>query len=389
MKAYIINKLPLSFLTYLKEKKRKRTTYTFVQNVNWQPNNSNQKRVLFSYVFSHLFQDIKNASYGTRGVECAIMISEFIKNGYCLDLIDCRTNPKEELLNGKKYDLIFGFGLPFNYLNRKEINANRVLYLTEKHPQFSRIKEKERLDYYNRRHKKIFDYSRTGLYYKDEDFNNLDSIVYIGDPSDSHLIPVPLPKYSIYPTGLINDNYQSKNRNVSTSKKKFLWFGSLGAIHKGLDLLIDVFKNLPDSTLYIAGLGKLEEKMLPEYRDMKNIINVGFLKVNSSTYLDIVHCCSFVILPSCSEAMSTGVITCMNHGLIPIITKETGFHFKDFGYELSDFRIETISKTVKECSNLENDLILEQHKSVYNYSITNFSAEKFQDNFSKILRKIS
>lgn len=386
MKDYLIKLLPLTFLNYFKKIYSRNTAFLFIQNINWQPNMPNQKKLLFSYVFNHLFEDLENNICGTRGVESAIMISEFIKKGYCIDLIDCRNENEESIIRKKKYDLVFGFGKPFNLLNQPEVDTKRIMYLTEKHPQYSKKKEKERLDYYYSRYNKKVNYSRTGLFYKEEDFVNLDSIVYIGSPKDSDLIPCSIPKHSIAPTGLINKKYKLHQRQISASKTKFLWFGSLGAIHKGLDLLIDAFKLNPNYTLYIAGLGKIEEKNLPKYSNNKNIVNLGYVNVNSDRFLNIINDCSYVILPSCSEAMSTGVITCMNHGLIPIITEDVGFQFPNFGYELSDYKIETIIDTVMKCANLKTSVIKDQHEKAYNYSMQHFSAEQFQKSFAGIIR---
>jgi hypothetical protein len=388
MKQIIIKILPLKLLTFFKKVFTQNRRANFIQNINWNPNNPHQKKVLFSYVFGYLFKNCNQNRSGTRDLECAVMIHEFINKGYCIDLIDCRDEVNESNIRMDKYDLVFGFGKAFNYLTNNGNNNKSVLYLTEKHPSFSLKKEKERIEYFKQRHNKKIGLSRSNLYYKEEDFNNIDSIVYIGNSFDSNLIPVDVPKFAIQPTGLLNANYQYDKRNVSESKKHFLWLGSLGAIHKGLDLLIDVFMEQKDCTLYIAGLGQLDKKILPNFEKSINIIDLGFVEIQSNIFLEIVNQCSFIILPSCSEGLSTGVITGMNHGLIPIVTRETGFLFSNFGILLADFQIDTIRQSIREVSNYNDKFILDQHKLVYDYSIENFSLLKFKNTFSSILNKL-
>jgi hypothetical protein len=389
MKKIIINILPFKLLAFLNIFFVKKRNVNFIQNINWNPNDPYQKKVLFSYVFSHLFKNKKGNQAGTRETECSLMIHEFINKGYCLDLVDCRDEVNELNILNTKYDIVFGFGKAFNYLNNNNLDGHKsVMYLTEKHPSFSLKKENERIEYFKQRHNKKVGLSRSNLYYKENDFNNLDAIVYIGNSFEANLIPVNVPKFAIQPTGLLNSNYQQNKRNITESKKRFLWFGSLGAIHKGLDLLIDVFREQTDCTLYIGGLGQLDKKQLPNFEKSRNIVDLGFVNVQSDEFIKIINQCSFVVLPSCSEALSTGVITCMNHGLIPVVSKETGFQISNFGLELEGFKIETISKAINIVSNYSDKRVLEQHKIVYDYSIENFSLLKFQNTFSSILNKL-
>lgn len=75
-----------------------------------------------------------------------------------------------------------------------------------------------------------------------------------------------------------------KNRNINEVKKNFLWMGSLGLIHKGLDLLLEIFNELPDYNLYICGSTKNEPEFEYLYFDelyrTKNIHTYGFVGVD-------------------------------------------------------------------------------------------------------------
>lgn len=385
MKQILIKLLPNSVLNWVKKTISKPKQFNFIQNINWDPTNEHQPRILISYITDPFYNEGKEVR-STRGIECAIIVKEFIKRGYRIDVVDSRDMNRWTILSTINYNLIFGFGDLFYQFSKNKNCDKRILYLTEKHPTFSYQKESERIAYYKERYGKTIPHSRSNLYYKEDHFNHIDAIVYIGNKDEDKLIPVNKPKYPIKPTGLYNPAYNPQKRNISESQKNFLWFGSLGAVHKGLDLLIDVFNKQEECNLYIGGLGMLEKKQLPKFK--KNIIDLGYVNVNSDSFLDLIYKCSFVIFPSCSEALSTGVITCMNHGLIPIVTKEVGFKLDEFGIELADFKIETIEKTIKKVIQKEIGWFANQHTLVYEFSHQTYSRNCFQTNFAHICEEI-
>jgi Glycosyltransferase len=385
MRRIILGLTPLVFINFLKNKIRYK--FNFIQNINWDPTAKEQPRVLISYITDPLINK-GNKIRSTRGIECALIIKEFINNGYCVDVIDSRDIKNILMLRSKKYQILFGFGDVFYQLSKNNICKKRILYLTEKHPSYSNKKENERIEYLKKRHGKRVVQTRTNLHYKEDHFNFVDAIVFIGNENEEKLIPICKPKFSIRPTGLYNSAYIPQKRNLSISKKNFLWFGSLGAVHKGLDLLIDVFNDQEECTLYIGGLGVIDKKILPKVKNKNKIIDLGYVNVHSESFLELVYKCSFIIFPSCSEGISTSVITCMNHGLIPIITKETGIILKDIGIELKDFKIETIAKIVREVSKRENEWFLEQHSLVYKNAHKNYSKENFHSTFTTICDNI-
>lgn len=379
--------LPLGLLKFLIKLFIKQKPYVLIQNINWNPINEKQPKALLSYI-TEPFTNGNIETKNTRGIECAIIVTELIRFGYCIDIVDTRDISSISILKNKEYQLIFGFGEVFYELAQNTKCKKRIMYLTEKYPSFSYQRESERIEYFYNRHGKRIKHVRSNLYYKEDHFNLTDAIVFMGNDSDAELIPYSKNKYSIRPTGLFNTNFSLDKRNVNLSKKKFLWFGSLGAIHKGLDLLIDVFNDQDECTLFIGGLGKMEKKSLPKIINKNGIIDLGFVNVYSDEFLNLAYNCSFVIFPSCSESVSTSVITCMNHGLIPIVSKESGIMLDGFGFELNDYKIETIADIVHKACNMENDWFLEQQTLVFDYAHKIFTKLAFQSRFSTICEEI-
>lgn len=357
----------------------------FIFNIN-KDFTQNQKEVLISYITSFAeTMPLENSTH-TNVFEALQIIKFFIDNNYTIDVIHCNSKEYLSLLKHKKYDVIFGFGETFYEISKNNPKAKKIMYITENHPDFSFKKEKERIDYFNKRHKKNAKIRRSGVFYKNEHFSVADYFITMGRQTE--FLQYNKKIYDINPTGLINNEYIYKEKNHIVSKKNFLWFGSTGAIHKGLDLLIDIFSKRDDITLHICGLNRKDKHIL-KIPNKKNIIEYGRINVNSNQFLNLVDKCSFIILPSCSEGMSTSILTGMLHGLIPIVTKNSGLDkLKDKALYLEDYKINYVENRINEFINFDTDFLKKMQYEVFNYSRKNFQLINFKENFYKIMNEI-
>lgn len=125
----------------------------------------------------------------------------------------------------------------------------------------------------------------------------------------------------------IKKNIKKKETFVP-DKREFLWFFGGGAVHKGLDLVLDVFRKNPELTLNVVGNIEKENDFLSMYREeltqTKNILYHGFLQPSSPEFQKILNDTFCFIAPSCSEGISPAVATCLHLGLYPIISRDTG-----------------------------------------------------------------
>ncbi len=321
----------------------------FYQNINYDPKYDDQKKVLISYITYPLENDNSKFVSHTAFTECLEILKTFIEEGYSIDLIHCLDNEHNLRIKKQRYDIIFGFGKPFYYAAIENPNAIKIIYLTESHPDFSLKAELERNKYFYQRHKRRVHLTRTGSYFKNEDIKTADYGILIGNSVTSQSYLFPEGKlYNLTPTGLLNKDYNFRLKNLIKTRNNYVWFGSYGAIHKGLDILIDVFNELPEYDLFICGLQPKERRLFNINR--KNIHDIGFVYVNTPEFIQLMDNCSYVILPSCSEGMATSVLTCMNHGLLPIVTRECGIDLQEWGIYLEDYRVEYIKEIIRSCS---------------------------------------
>ena len=358
-----------------------------VQNIN---NNCspNQKKAIVCYLTDSYFINWENTKKGrTQPFEIMKIVNILSGLGYGIDVIGCNDIKALEVVKSKKYDLIFGFGETFYQLTNVQPAAISILYITENHPRFSYQEERKRLDYFYKRHGRRHNITRSGKFYKMYHLQKIYShVITMGETKlldNQYCDP-----YFIFPTGLTNQDFVFKNKNHIYSRKHFLWLGSRGAVHKGLDLLLDVFYQQEGIVLHICGLAKDEKKIL-KIKKRKNIIEYGHININSDIFLEINNICTFIILPSCSEACSTSITTGMLHGLIPIVMKDAGFNrLGENAIFLEDFKVEYLKMKLNELSNSDPDNLTLLSKQVFDFARQNFTIQIFENNFKKIMEDL-
>ena len=120
-----------------------------------------------------------------------------------------------------------------------------------------------------------------------------------------------------------------------------------------------------------------------------NIHNCGYIDVRSDVFVELAEKCMFILLPSCSEAASTGVMTGMSHGMIPIIMKGNGMDdLTQYCEFFEDYRIESIEKKILEVTNEPIESLVSKGKIVNEYAKEAYSLRKFAKDFAETFGEI-
>lgn len=143
--------------------------------------------------------------------------------------------------------------------------------------------------------------------------------------------------------------------------------------------------------LYIAGPIDDEicifNDILSTYPD--NFEYLGFLSVNTEEFCEVVEHIPFCILPSCSEAMATSIVTlASNFGTIPLITKECGFDFDNEIIEINSLTIQSVKQALFKASLLTEDEIYIRISSIKRKYSSYHSNESFYSKFEYSLKEI-
>jgi hypothetical protein len=170
-------------------------------------------------------------------------------------------------------------------------------------------------------------------------------------------------------------------RALRSSGRDFLWFFGSGAVHKGLDRLLEVFAGCPDQTLHIVGNIGDEEDFLQAYRRelrLRNIRYHGMLDPAGRRFRRISRRVSFVVAPTCSEGTSPATVTMLQLGLYPIVSRATGVDLPEgTGTWLQDCTTAEIATAVQQAANLDEDALTRQIRAVQGHAIARYSRGSF------------
>ena len=339
------------------------------------------KTVLISYTVLPFFN--KKETH-TNNAESKIIVRIFNELNYNVDVIQY-TNQKK--INYKKYDLIFGFGEPFEN-SFLDIDIKRIYYATGAHVCHQNHAEIKRIEDVNIKYNSSLLPKRLVPWNWSMSTSLSDALIVIGNDwtKSTYTKYTNRDVYSINATALINDNVQNIKRDIDKTKKNFLWFGSGGLVHKGLDLCLEYFSKHQDLTLHICGPMENEfNEAFAGYFEKKNIVYHGFTDVQSQKFIDTISQCSFSILPTCSEGQSTSLLTAMGAGLIPIATNYSGIDIVKHGILIDELDLESLDNSVKQASKFGNENLSEFSNEIQNYIFKNHTLAEFRINMKSTL----
>lgn len=283
------------------------------------------KKALLSYIVTPFSPAAKilHCNY----LEAVGMAAVLHAMGYEVHAVDYRCS---KTLDYEQYDLIIGFGLPFvNSYAADGFAGKRIVYLTGASPDFSNHAEALRLMRLRQRKGRLLRPRREVYWPWYHAAFNADGVIITGNrwtaSTYAHLgrpveaVPVP----HVSPHGM-RDGVASKKEDGLI---RFIWFSGAGAVHKGLDLVLEAMDEAPAHWhLNVCGPISAESDFLALYREYlcghKRITYYGFVEPGSPEFHEIMSCNQFVVFPSCSEGGASSVITCMAHGLVPVVTEE-------------------------------------------------------------------
>lgn len=342
-------------------------------------NTKYDKNCLFMYVLEPFLRNEIDESHQLFWQE--LQITKLLSDkGYNIDIIDY-DNKYVHLV--KKYDLIFDLipGRNMVYMNHMTQRCIRIAYLTGSNATFQNKAEKQRIEAIARRRGKKLKTRRQSPYITNiiEEYN---ACLMIGNRYNWRTYS----EFNLSTPFFIKNNGHYQKYNFNKLKKKsnaFLYFGSVGSVHKGLDLLLEIFseKNFP-AELYVCGTFDKERDFVKcyykELYECDNIHPVGFVKINSDKFRDLTEICTYSILPSCSEANAGTILSTMSAGLISICSYECGFE-DDEVIHLKNCDIATIREVVLYYSKKDYGWIKEKSKASYDIVQQRYSKENFVD----------
>ena len=321
-------------------------------------------------------------------IEMSKIIGEF---GYNVDVIDYN-NEKVKL--DKKYDLILELHPGLNEVYKMNINegCKKIAYITGSNPSFAYEREKKRIEDLEMRRKVSVRPRRTHniKFFEKEKFEEYDAIFFIGNTYNWNTYKnFKIKKVEF----IVNNGYCFENiKRKNNANKNWLFLASDGQVHKGLDLLLEIFseKKFPYN-LYICSNFKKEKDFCEVYKkelyESPNIFPVGFCDIKNEEFKLIIEKCQFIIMPSCSEGIAGSVLTGMSAGLIPIVSRECGFDDSDV-INLEDCSIECIRYKILEYGNKNTEFLKSESERIKKIVENKYSIQEFKKSFSNALESV-
>ena len=341
-------------------------------------------RVLFSYLADPLLwkdNDVRFLGHSNNW-ESREIARIFTELGFIVDAInynDISFYPVHD------YDLIFDIHynlqrlMPF--LNTKTI---KILHITGSYPRFSVKAELKRVNELEKRKKCYYSPKRiVDIELFDRSLCFSDACSLIGNDIVLNTFPKEfhdkITKVTVSASEL---RYIKKEKDYAPIEKEFLWFFGGGAVHKGLDLVLDFFVKNTKYKLNIIGNVESEKDFFKIYkRELEEFPNIkynGFLYPSDNKFKEIVDKCFSFIAPSCSEAISTAVSTVLQIGLFPIISKNTGIDLpKDCGIYLEDLSYESLEKAINNFNNINKKDLIAQITRCQDMALKKYSRNAF------------
>lgn len=329
----------------------------------------------------------------TNNLECYTAAEIFDELGYNVDVILYNNDIKIEKLDS--YDVVYGFGKAY-VKSLSNLNCASIYYGTGCSPIYQNLQTIAKGRIFNKKYKiNCFNMLR----YVSDDYTAIgyysDAIIALGNKFSAKTYK--LPGSSVDVSNLNAFYYDVTNidinqKEIQTIKNNFLWFGSSGIVHKGLDLVLDVFNNRKDLNLTICGASKSELIESGLYNIIKankhkNIRYIEWVDIESKDFRELMNTHIAIVFPSVSEGGSPAVINVMaNGGLIPIISSGCSVDVDGLGMLLEEDTYECLEKNIDMLLSYNNEKLMELSKLVKDRSRAVYSYDKYRENLSNLIK---
>jgi glycosyltransferase involved in cell wall biosynthesis len=181
-------------------------------------------------------------------------------------------------------------------------------------------------------------------------------------------------------------------KDFDACRKRFLWIGSEGFVHKGLDLVLEAFAAMPEMDLTVCGPLHREPEFAAcyhkELHEKPNIHVVGWMDTESAAFSKLAASCAGLVYPSCSEGQSGAVLTCLHAGLIPIMSCESGVDAGDFGKVLTTSTVPEIRDAVRDVAARPAAMLEKQARSAWEFANAHHTIDAFSTRYRQVILEI-
>lgn len=351
------------------------------------PAGQRQGDVLLSYLAGPFIAADLDWACHSNWWRCRQIAKTFLDLGMAVDVIDWQNRDFEPT---RPYRFFVDIGQNLQRLvPLLNTDCVKILHATSKHWLFNNIAEFARLAELARRRGaalvprrlipphygvELCDFCTVlGL----DDRGTIDSYSYAGKPIRS-LAPSSVAEFE-----------WDETKDFDRARRRFLWFGSRGMVHKGLDLVLEAFAGMPELELTVCGLLEQEPDFVQCYRrelyEMPNIRTLGWVDARRPEFAALRREAGALIFPSASEACAGAVVTCMHAGLVPLVSRESGVAVGNSGELLSESSIPAIREAAMRFSHESCEVLRRRSRAVWEFARCNYTRERYAEEFRRAI----
>lgn len=356
-----------------------------------EPGKPNSDAVLFSYIIDpFLLKSGQPMPYGhTNFWESWQMADTFRRHGYRVEVIHWTNNDF-----APKRDYAYYIDVRRNFARiapRLNHDCTKILHIDTAHHKFHNSAQRQRLaELFQRRG---IDLPPVKLLEETPAIELSDMATVLGNEftmdtyrfaqKPLHRIPISCPFTYPFP----------EQKDFSACRRNFLWFGSEGFVHKGLDLVLDAFAAMPEFQLTVCGPlsrePRFEYAYYRELYQLPNIKTIGWVDIASRQFREIMNHTAALIYPSCSEGGGGGVINCMHAGVMPVVSRESSVDvLPENGFVLPNCSVEQIQNTVRQVAALSSANLRQMSLAAWEFVRNHHTREHFAVAYENFVKDI-
>jgi hypothetical protein len=359
--------------------------------VTLPPAGAPKGRVLLAYIIDpFLVKPGQPVSTGhTHHGESVLIAEAWRSYGYSVDVIDYRNH---EFIPRKRYDFFVSARTHLETIAAR-LNPDCVKiahldtshYATNNHASYTRLLDQQRRRAFSLPDSARFvepnraiEHAHYGVVLGND--ITVGTYQYAGKP----LFPIVVPAAFNVPW--------NADKNFRECRNRFLWFGSGGLVHKGLDLTLEAFAGMPEMHLTVCGPVETEKDFerayYKELHQTVNIHTVGWVDIAGAEFRRIARNTVGIVYPSCAEGQAGAVVNCLSTGLVPIISRESGLAVNEFGLMLNGSTVEDIQSAVRQVAALTAEELGVRAHRAWEYAAVHHSHDAYREAYGTIVQTI-
>ncbi|VAW83829.1 Glycosyl transferase, group 1 [hydrothermal vent metagenome] len=183
-----------------------------------------------------------------------------------------------------------------------------------------------------------------------------------------------------------------ESKNFDACRNNYMWFGSSGLVHKGLDLVLEAFAEMPEYNLTVCGPIEKDKEFSAAYHkelyETSNITTADWIDIKGKAFRDLAENTLGLVYPTCAEGGGGSVISCMHAGIVPVLSVEASVDIKDFGTLLSENSIEQIKCAIRELSSQREEFLRDSARKAWEYAREHHTQTRFTEEYAAFVKNI-